>query len=63
MRRKFAMIAAFVVAVSGAIATKANSQSSFKTAGCQNTVSCSGSGKLCGYIASTCPAVQVQKSN
>jgi hypothetical protein len=63
MRRKFAMIATFVVAISGAIATKASPKTLFKTAGCKDLISCAGTGRLCGYMVSSCPITEVQKSN
>lgn len=55
MRRKFAMIAAFVVAISGAIATKASPKTTYKTFACVNTAICGATGVNCGYDAMICP--------
>ena len=52
MKRKFAMIAAFVVAISGAIATKASPTTSYKTVNCTHSATCGVAGINCGYEAS-----------
>jgi hypothetical protein len=50
MRRKFAIIAAFVVAITGAIATKASPKGTFLTiTNCHDNVTCDNSGtQSCG---------------
>jgi hypothetical protein len=55
MRRKFAMIAAFVVAISGAIATKASPKGVFLTkTHCHDSITCSNSGTMDCGVASDC---------
>ena len=63
MRRKFAMIAAFVVAMTGALVTKASKTTSyFSISDCTTPVTCDvGTKTPCGVVQSACNTVIYKK--
>ncbi len=65
MKRKLAMAAAFIVAITGAIATKAAPQTSYLTlTNCAPNQVCSNSGTIdCGYHVGDCKGTVVKKTN